>query len=84
MVTKNNMNNNMECVVRPATIEQAKREISRRTGAPEEIIEIEIDHATQEYTQYSLKNRFEVYENAENKNRVADFYRFPSRTLGEE
>lgn len=35
-----------ECVIRPTTIAQAKREISKRTGAPEKIIEIEIDHAT--------------------------------------
>ena len=69
-----------ECVVRPTTIAQAKREISKRTGSPEKIIEIEIDHATPEYTQYSLVNRIEVYDNATNKNRVADFYRFPSRS----
>lgn len=75
---------NTDCVVRPTTIVQAKREISKRTGAPEEIIEIEIDHATPEYTQYSLKNRFEVFDNATNKNRVADYYRFPSRKLEEE
>lgn len=76
--------NNTDCIVRPTTIASAKTEISRRTGAPEEIIEVEIDHATPEYTQYSLKNRFEVYENATNKNRVADFYRFASRTMMEE
>lgn len=76
--------NNTDCIVRPTTIATAKREISRRTGAPEEKIEVEIDHATPEYTQYSLKNRFEVYENATNKNRVADFYRFASRTMMEE
>lgn len=74
---------NTECVVRPTTISEAKSEIAKRTGAPEKIIEIEIDHATQEYTQYSLVNRFEVYEQAKNKNRVADFYRFPSRKLEE-
>jgi hypothetical protein len=60
-----------------------KRDISEN-WTPEDVIDIEIDHATPEYTQYSLKNRFEVYENAKNKNIVADFYRFPSRTLEEE
>lgn len=74
-------NTNSNCVVRPTTIEIAKRDISRMTGAPEEIIEIEIDRATPEYTQYSLKNRFVVYEKAKNKNRVSDFYRFASRTM---
>lgn len=72
--------NNTSCIVRSATIAQAKRDISQRTGSPEEIIDIEIDHSTPEYTQYSLKNRFEVYENATNKHRVVDFYRFPSRS----
>ena len=74
-------NTDSNCIVRPTTIEIAKREISRRTGVPEEIIEIEIDHATPEYTQYSLKNRFVVYEKSKNKNRVSDFYRFASRTM---
>jgi len=67
------------CVVRPTTITEAKFEISKMTGAPENIIEVEIDHATPSYTQYSLRNRFDVYEKATNKARVADFYRFPSR-----
>lgn len=68
-------------VIRPTTISQAKLEISNITGAPANIIEIEIDHATPIYTQYSLLNRFEVYDNATHKERVADFYRFPTRTL---
>ncbi len=72
-----------ECIVRPTTIAQAKREIAKKTGAPEKIIEIEIDHATQEYTQYSLVNRIEVHDAAKNKNRVADYYRFESRKLEE-
>lgn len=81
MATKNI---DSECVVRPTRISTAKIEIARRTGVPEEIIEIEIDHATPEYTQYSLKNRLEVYERAIFKNRVADFYRFTSRTMTED
>lgn len=72
-----------ECVVRPTTIAHAKIEIAKRTGAPEKIIDIEIDHATPEYTQYSLVNRIEVHDAAKNKNRVADYYRFPSRHLEE-
>jgi len=74
---------NTECVVRPTTIAEAKREIAKRTGAPENIIEVEIDHATPEYTQYTLVNRIEVHDNAKNKNRVADYYRLPSRHLEE-
>lgn len=70
---------NVECFVRPTTVAQAKREISKRTGAPEKIIDIEIDHVTPEYTQYILLNRIEVHDAAKNKSRVADFYRLPSR-----
>lgn len=71
------------CVLRPTTISQAKWEISQKTGAPENIIDIEIDYVTPIYTQYSLGNRLEVYENATNKDKVADYYRFPSRTFEE-
>lgn len=71
------------CVIRPATISQAKREIAQKTGAPESIIDVEIDHATPIYTQYSLRNRFEVYDKATYKDKVADYYRFPSRTFEE-
>ena len=71
------------CVIRPATISQAKREIAQKTGAPENIIEVEIDHATPVYTQYSLGNRSEVYDKAKHKDKVADYYRFPSRTFEE-
>ena len=71
------------CVIRPATISQAKREIAQKTGAPESIIDVEIDHATPVYTQYSLGNRFEVYEKAKHKDKVVDYYRFPSRTFEE-
>lgn len=71
------------CVIRPATISQAKREIAKKTGAPESIIDIEIDHATPVYTQYSLGNRFEIYEKAIHKDKVTDYYRFPSRTFEE-
>lgn len=71
------------CVIRPATISHAKREIAQKTGAPENIIEVEIDHATPVYTQYSLGNRSEVYDKAKHKDKVADYYRFPSRTFEE-
>lgn len=71
------------CVIRPATISQAKREIAQKTGAPENIIEVEIDHATPVYTQYSLGNRLEVYEKAKHKDKVTDYYRFQSRTFEE-
>lgn len=71
------------CVIRPTTISQAKREIAQKTGAPESIIDVEIDHATPVYTQYSLGNRFEVYQKAKHKDKVADYYRFPSRTFEE-
>lgn len=71
------------CVIRPATISQAKREIAQKTGAPENIIDIEIDHATPVYTQYSLGNRSEVHDKAIHKDKVTDYYRFPSRTFEE-
>lgn len=71
------------CVIRPATISQAKREIAQKTGAPENIIDVEIDHATPVYTQYSLGNRTEVYDKAKHKDKVTDYYRFPSRTFEE-
>lgn len=71
------------CVIRPATISQAKREIAQKTGVPENIIEVEIDHATPVYTQYSLGNRSEVYDKAKHKDKVTDYYRFPSRTFEE-
>lgn len=73
----------MKDIIVPITLPEARKNISDIVGVPENAIDIDIDHVTPIYTQFSLKNSEKILDIATNKDRVGEFYRFENKDIDE-
>ncbi len=71
----------MNDIIVPITLTEARKNISEMIGAPENVIDIDIDYVTPIYTQFSLKNSEKISDIATNKDRIGEYYRFENKDI---